>query len=69
MNVFDLVNSDEFDGVVRHVVGWFGSAAVVQSNFDPTQWQTIAGGVVAIMTVLWSVANKRYMRTQTKPNA
>lgn len=68
MNLFDLINSDEFDGLVRHFMTWAGGATLVTGNFDPSQWQTIVGAVVTGLGVLWSVANKRYMRGQ-KANA
>lgn len=67
-NIFDLLNTDEFDGVVRHVFGWLGTGTVITHNFDPTQWQTIAGGAVAILTVLWSVASKKFMRAGGTPD-
>lgn len=63
MNVFDFLNSDEFDGIIRHIFTTAGGSAVVMSNFDPTQWQTIAGGVAAVVGVLWSVASKRYLKS------
>lgn len=62
MNVFDLLNSDEFDGTVRHLMTWIGGAGFVTGNFDPAQWQTIAGAVVTVAGVLWSWANKKYMK-------
>lgn len=62
MNVFDFLNSDEFDGVIRHIFTTVGGSAVVMSNFDPTQWQTIVGGVATVVGVLWSVASKRYLK-------
>lgn len=64
MNVFDFINSDEFDGIVRHVLTTVGGATFVTGNMDPTQWQTIAGAVTALVGVAWSLANKKYMRTK-----
>lgn len=68
MNVFDFLNSDEFDGVIRHIFTTAGGSAVVMSNFDPTQWQTIVGGVATVVGVLWSVASKRYLKNGGTPS-
>ena len=69
MNLFDLINSDEFDGLVRHALTVFGGITVYSNDFDPAQWQTLVGGAVAILGVLWSMANKKYMRNGAKPSA
>lgn len=69
MNVFDFLNSDEVDGIIRHIFTGIGGSTVVANNFDPTQWQTIAGAVAAVLGVLLSVANKRYMRSQVVKSA
>ncbi len=66
-NVFDFLNSDEWDGIVRHVMGVVGTGAVVTHNFDPTQWQSITGAVVVLVTMGWSVASKKYLKAGGTP--
>jgi hypothetical protein len=66
MSVFDFINSDEFDGLVRHILTTVGGMTLVTGNMDPSQWQTIAGAVATLLGVAWSVANKKYMREKVK---
>jgi hypothetical protein len=64
--IFDFINSDEFDGLVRHILTTVGGMTLVTGHMDPSQWQTIAGAVATLLGVAWSVANKKYMREKVK---
>lgn len=67
MNPFDWFSSDEVQGFLRHVLTTVGGGAIVTGNFDPTQWQTIVGGVVAVGGVVWSWASKHYPKDVASP--
>ena len=57
--LFDILNSDEFQGVIRHALTTAGGATFVTGHFDPTQWQTTVGALMALIGVLLSVAEKK----------
>jgi hypothetical protein len=63
-NLFDLMNSDEFDGVVRHIMTSFGGAVTATGLVSSDQWTQVTGAVVVLLGILWSIANKKYMRSQ-----
>lgn len=64
--MLDFINSDEFDGLIRHFLTAVGGATFITGHMDPAQWQTIAGAVSAVVGVAWSLANKKYMREKVK---
>jgi hypothetical protein len=68
MNEFliNLVNSDEFDGMVRHGLSLFGGFMVANGYASSAGPETILGWSIAMVAVVWSVANKTYMRGQVK---
>lgn len=62
--LFDLVNSDEFDGLVRHSLSTVGGGLIASGALSTDQWQLISGGAVALVAVLWSFASKRFIKSQ-----
>lgn len=64
--LLDLVNSDEFDGLVRHGLTTVGGGLVANGVFDATQWQTISGAVVIVVGVIWSIASKKFIKAEAK---
>lgn len=49
-------------GIVRHVLGFAGAAAVAQGYTTNDQWTVISGGVVALVAVGWSIWQKRQQK-------
>lgn len=45
-------------GVIRHVLTTAGGAMVTAGHLDGSQAQQIAGGIVAVIGVLWSIWEK-----------
>lgn len=62
MNWLDLINSDEFDGLIRHSISVASGGMVANGLMTQDQVTQIAGAVGIVVSVIWSVANKRYMR-------
>lgn len=62
--LLDLVNSDEFDGLMRHGLSTVGGGLVAHGVLDATQWSTISGGIAVAVAVIWSVASKRFIKAQ-----
>lgn len=60
--LLDLFSSDEMDGVMRHVLSSAGGGLIAQGVLNTNQWTLISGGVMAGLSVLLSIANKKYMR-------
>jgi len=51
--------SQQIAGIVRHVLT-FGAGFLVSSGvLDPTQVETIVGGLVAVVGVVWSIVAKK----------
>lgn len=64
--VLDLVNSDEFDGLVRHGLTTVGGGLVANGVLTTTQWQTVSGAIVIVVGVIWSFASKRFIKAEAK---
>lgn len=62
--ILDLVNSDEFDGLMRHGLSSIGGSLVAAGILSTTDWQTIAGGVSVAVAVVWSFASKKFIKAQ-----
>ena len=60
--ILDLLNSDEFDGLVRHCLSTFGGAVVASGLASQEQWTVLSGGIVVLITILWSIASKKYLK-------
>lgn len=60
--LFDTLNSDEFDGVVRHALTTVGGAVIATGIATNSQWVTISAGVATGLTVLWSIASKTFIK-------
>lgn len=60
----DLVNSDEFDGLIRHGLTTVGGGLIANGFLSAQQWSLISGGVIAALGVIWSVASKKYIKAQ-----
>lgn len=62
--IMGILNSDEFDGVVRHALTTAGGAVVAAGYATNDQWAAIGGGIAVAITVLWSIANKTFLKNQ-----
>ena len=60
--ILDLLNSDEFDGLVRHALSTFGGGVVASGIATTDQWTALSGGIVVLITILWSIASKKYLK-------
>lgn len=62
--ILDLVNSDEFDGLMRHGLSSIGGSLVASGVLSATDWQTISGGAAVLIAVVWSFASKKFIKAQ-----
>lgn len=47
------------EALVRHLLTAVGTSLAAKGIVDATTWQTIAGGVVAVISVGWSLWDKK----------
>lgn len=67
--VTKTINSDEFDGTVRHAISTLGGGLVSIGVATDAQVATIAGGVSVAVAVLWSWASKKFIKAQAAREA
>lgn len=56
------MNSTVIVGIIRHILTTLGGILVAKGQLDSANLETIAGGLSALVGVVWSVYDKR-----TKP--
>jgi hypothetical protein len=56
----NLINSDEFDGLIRHGLTLVGGIIVATNSGNAE----IVGWAIAALATIWSVASKTYIRKQ-----
>lgn len=62
--LFNTLNSDEFDGTVRHAITYVGGLVTAAGIASNDQWTVIGAGIATGLTVVWSWASKKYIKAQ-----
>ena len=56
------MGQDDILAIARHLLGFAGSALVAHGYVSSAQWTAIAGGLIAVGTVAWSLFQKYQQR-------
>ena len=52
------MNQDQYSGILRHILTVAAGIAVSQGYMDDSTATTIVAGIVAALTVFWSIRSK-----------
>lgn len=53
-----IMNQDQYSGIARHILTIIAGIAVSKGYTDESTATTIVAGVIAALTVLWSIKSK-----------
>jgi hypothetical protein len=51
------------EALVRHILTAIGTGLAAKGLVDDTTWQSISGGALALVSVVWSLLDKKKLQT------
>jgi len=53
------ITKEQFLGIVRHGLTFVGAILIAKGQVDNGQWYEITGAAVSLISVVWSVLDKK----------
>jgi len=53
------ITKEQFLGIVRHGLTFVGAILIAKGQVDNGQWYEITGAAVSLVSVVWSVLDKK----------
>ena len=53
------MNKEQVFGIIRHGLTFAGAILIINGKVDESQWYEITGAVVSLVSVVWSIWDKR----------